>query len=103
MEKYALESEEYGFFAHFLNDDVCDTLIDAQELVQGIFELNHGMLIYKEPTSTFDEAKADRIEKLVKVSIQIAKRVEAMAWIECWCCLENNFRLYLEYYVLRWK
>jgi hypothetical protein len=79
MEKYALESEEYGFFAHFLNDDVCDTLIDAQELVQGTFELNHGMLIYKEPTSTFDEEKADRIEKLVKVSIQIAERVEAMA------------------------
>lgn len=79
MEKYALESEEYGFFAHFLNDDVCDTLIDAQELVQGIFELHHGMLIYREPTSTFDEAKAERIEKLIRVSIQIAERVEAMA------------------------
>ncbi|EAY31843.1 hypothetical protein [Microscilla marina] len=78
MEKYALESEEYGFFAHFLNDDVCDTLVDAQELVQGIFELNHGMLTYKEPTNTFGEDKADRIEKIVKVSIQIAERVDAM-------------------------
>lgn len=80
-EKYTLVSEEDNFFAEFLSDEAtCLALLGAEKLIRGTFELNYGqgMLTYRESTSTFDETQAERIEQLVRLTIQIAERVEAM-------------------------
>lgn len=78
--KYAFESTSGSFLERFLMDEaLCRALLDAYEKVHGTFQLKDARLVYKEPIQEFEKVNIFRIKRLTLLTLQIARRVEAIS------------------------